>query len=258
MKKIYKREVKAAFKRQKDLHPGLITEDDLRPLPVIVQKHLRNCGVLGKNKVLNVRVEMEGKIRGKPGDPWMKLKSVQYNFFEPFTRIFYIRAMKMGIPAVGLHLYKGEAAIMKINLAGLFTIADASGPEMDQGETVTVFNDMCFMAPGTLIDNRVKWEILDPTTVIAKFTNGKLSVGATLYFNEEGNLVNFISNDRYETTDGKVYKNYPWSTPVMEYGHFSGLRLPSSAKAIYHHPEGEFCYAEFTIKNIEYNCKGFK
>ena len=258
MKKIYKREVKAALDKLQAGEHFLITEEDLRPLPVIVQKYLRNSGVVGREKVLNFRVEMEGKIRGKPGDPWMKLKSVQYNFFEPYTRIFYIRAMKMGIPAVGLHLYKDETAIMKIKLAGLFTISDASGPEMDQGETVTVFNDMCFMAPGTLIDKRIKWEILDPTTVIAKFTNGKLSVGATLYFNEEGNLVNFISNDRYETTDGKVYKNYPWSTPVKDYGLFNGLNLPSSAEAIYHHPDGEFCYAEFTIKNIEYNCKEFK
>ncbi len=258
MKKTFKKEVKVALERQKDLHPGLITEEDLRPLPVIVQKYLRNCGVVGKSKVLNVRVEMEGKIRGNPGDPWMKLTSVQYNFFEPYTRIFYIKAKKMGIPAVGLHLYKEETAFMLIKLAGLFTIADARGPEMDQGETVTVFNDMCFMAPGTLIDKNIKWEILDPTTVIAKFTNGKLSVGATLYFNEEGNLLNFISNDRFETTDGKVYKNYPWSTPVKDYSLFNGFKLPSSAEAIYHHPEGEFCYAQFTIKNIEYNCTEYK
>lgn len=254
MKKIYKKEVKAALNRLNNEHSGLITEDDLRVLPVIVQKYLIYAGVIGREKILNMRVVMEGRIRSKPGDPWMKLNSEQYNFFDHPARIFYIKAKKMGIPAVGLHLYKDETAIMRIKLAGLYTIADARGPEMDQGETVTVFNDMCFMAPATLINKNIKWEILDTTTVIAKFTNGKIIINATLYFNEAGALVNFISHDRFETTDGNVYKYYPWSTPVKEYRDFKGMRLPSSAKAIYHHPEGEFCYGEFVIKDIMYNC----
>jgi len=254
MKSKYKQEVKIVLEQVKNRKPGLITEDDLRPLPVIVQKYLRICGVVGKEKVLNVRVEMEGMMWSKPGDAGMKIRSVQYNFFEPYSRFFFIKAFKMGIPAVGLHLYKDEKATMLIKLAGLFTVADAKGPEMDQGETVTVFNDMCFMAPGTLISKNIKWEILEPTVVKATFTNKSLTISAILYFDKEGYLVNFISNDRFETTDGIEYKNYPWSTPVKEYREINGMKMPVAARAIYHHPEGEFCYAEFVIKDIRYNC----
>lgn len=255
MKKTFKSEVKAAFEKMKGMHPGIFTEEELRPLPVIIQKYLRNCGVIGKEKLFNIRAEMEGKIRSNPGNSWMTLSSVQYNFFESPTRIFYIKAKKMGIPAVGIHLYKNESALMLIKLAGLFTIADAKGPEMDQGETVTVFNDMCFMAPAILISKNIKWEIIDTTTVKAIFSNGHITISAILYFDEEGRLVNFISNDRFETKDGKVYKNYPWSTPVTAYRDIDGMKLPTAAKAIYHHPEGEFCYGEFVIKDIRYNCR---
>jgi hypothetical protein len=167
--------------------------------------------------------------------------------------MFYIKARKMGIPAVGLHLYKNETAIMLIKLMGLFTVADARGPEMDQGETVTVFNDMCFMAPGTLISKDIKWEILDMNTVKAHFTNGRITISALLYFDDDGNLVNFSSNDRFETRDGKEYLNYPWSTPVKEYREINGFPMPAKAEAIYQHPEGEFCYAEFEIRDILYN-----
>jgi hypothetical protein len=255
MKKSYKKEVEIALSSHGSQKQGLITEDDLRPMPFIVQKYLRNSGVLGQEKIWNFRVEMTGKMRGKEGDSWMKIKSVQYNFVENPTRIFYIRAMKMGIPAVGLHLYKNETAIMVIKLAGLFTVADARGPEMDQGETVTVFNDMCFMAPGTLISKDIKWEIIDPYTVKAIFTNGKITISAILYFDEDGNIKDFLSNDRFETADGKVYKNYPWSTPVSEYKTLNGKKIPLVAKAIYQHPEGAFCYAEFVIRKIEYNVR---
>lgn len=41
-------------------------------------------------------------------------------------------------------------AIMIIKIAVLFKIADARWPEVDQGATVTGFNDMCFMAPVSL------------------------------------------------------------------------------------------------------------
>ena len=144
----------------------------------------------------------------------------------------------MGIPATGIHVYKEEKATMLIKLAGLFTISDAQKVrKMNQAETVTVFNDMCLLAPATLINKNILWEIIDPLSVKARFTNGKLSVSATLFFNDNGDLVNFISNDRFETSDGKTYKNYPWSTPVKEHKIFNGIRVGSSASAIYHRPE---------------------
>ncbi len=259
MKKAYESEVKIGLERAKLTKSEILSEADIQHLPEVVQKYLRYVGVIGKEKVKNFRLEFEGGIRSNPGDSWMKLSSVQYNFFDSPTRIFYIRAHKMGIPAVGIHLYKNETAIMRIKLAGLFTVADAKGPEMNQGETVTVFNDMCFMAPATLIDKSIKWEPIDSLSVKAYFTNGSITISATLFFNEKGELINFSSNDRYETKDGKIYKNYPWLTPVVgNYQVINGYRLPRAAKAIYIHPEGEFCYGEFTIKSIEYNCNTLK
>ena len=258
MKNLYKNEVNAALKRTSSLNPDIIKESDLQHLPSIVKKYLYYAGVVGKEKVYNVRIKFDGRIRSKPEDSWMAFKSDQYNFFDKPTRIFFIKAYKMGIPAIGIHLYKDEKAIMVIKLAGLFKLVDAKGIEMDQGETVTIFNDMCCMAPATLIDKNIHWETIDSLTVKARYTNGHLTISATLVFNEEGRLINFISNDRFETADGKMYKNYPWSTPIKEYIDFKGRRIASSASTIYHRPDADFCYGEFVLKEIEYNCKELK
>jgi hypothetical protein len=188
----------------------------------------------------------------------MNFKSEQYDFFDRPTRVFYIKAHKMGIPAKGLHLYKNEEASMVIKIAGLFKVVDAKGIEMNQGETVTVFNDMCLVAPATLIDKKIKWEIIDPLSVIAIYTNGNITISATLKFNETGELVNFISNDRYESADGKTYKNYPWSTPISEYNELNGNRIGTKALTIFHRPAMDFCYGEFELLEIEYNCKELK
>jgi hypothetical protein len=258
MKKIYKKAVLEALERTKDIKKEIITEEDIKHLPALVQKYLRFTGVMGKEKVINFRAEFKGGIRSNSNEKYMPLKSVQYNFMDKPTRLFYIVAKKSGIPAKGVHLYIDEKAIMLIKILGLFTVADAKGEEMNQGETVTLFNDMCFMAPASLIDKNIAWKEIDEETVDAKYTNGSITISASLNFTEKGELVNFISNDRFETTDGKVYKNYPWITPVTNYIDIKGYRLPSGAKLIYEHPDGDFCYGEFELVDIEYNCKELK
>jgi hypothetical protein len=257
MKKRFKEEVLAGLKQTINISPDIVTESDLDHLPKVVQKYLRYAGVVGREKVHNMRVVMGGGIRSNPEEGWMKLTSVQYNFFDNPVRVFFIKARRAGIPAIGLHIYKNEKASFVVKLLGLFKIIDAKGEKLDQGETVTVFNDMCLLAPSTLISKAIQWEETDPLTVLAKYTNGKITISAKLIFNEKGELVNFISNDRYET-DGKKYNNYPWLTPVKEYREFGGYKLCSEASADYQRPDGTFSYAYFTVKSVGYNCRVLK
>ena len=165
--------------------------------------------------------------------------------------------MKMrmfGLLLQGLHLYKNEEAVMKIKVASLFQVVDAKGEKMNQGETVTVFNDICLMAPAALIDANISWQTIDSLTVKGSFTNGANKITATLYFNETGELVNFISNDRFLSPDGKTYKSYPWSTPARDYKDFDGRKVPGYGEAIWLMPEGEYCYGKFNLQMVEYNC----
>jgi Family of unknown function (DUF6544) len=257
MKNDYRKAVRQELLRTANSRNELLEEKDIAHLPMAVQKYIRYTGFIGKEKVLNFRAVFKGGIRFKPGEAYMPLKSVQYNFIDLPARLFYIVARKKGIPAVGLHLYREASAIFKIKILGLFTVVDASGPKMDQGETVTVFNDMCFMAPGSLIDRRITWSEIDERTVKGVFKVGNISVGAVLYFNPSGELTDFLSHDRFET-NGKEYINNPWRTPVQAYSEIDGYRLPSKAKLIYDRPEGEFCYGEFELADIQYNCREFK
>ncbi len=160
-----------------------------------------------------------------------------------------------GIPFDGLHLYIDTSAIMQIKIASLYLIVDAHGPTMTKGETVTLFNDMCVMAPASLIDTSIRWKSIDSLTAQATYANKGYTVTATLSFNKEGALTDFTSNDRYLSEDGVTYKNYTWSTPLKEYVDIDGRRIASYGEAVWQTPEGEFVYGEFHLKAIEYNCK---
>jgi hypothetical protein len=88
---------------------------------------------------------------------------------------------------------------------------------------------MCLLAPATLIDSRITWEAIDDTFSRATFTNEGVSSQATLYFNAKGQLVNFISDDRYAVSDMKRYR---FSTPVSGYKNFKGFEVMSFGEAV--------------------------
>jgi hypothetical protein len=255
--KEFSNRVNRDFESNSSLSTDTLITSDIAHLPLPVQKYLYLTKSVGRSKINNFRAEFTGGMRSKPGDDYMKLHSVQYNFYGKPSRYFYMTASKMGLPATGLHIYHNETASFRVKLLNWLTVVDARGEKLNQAETVTLFNDMCFIAPATLIDARIKWEKIDDKTVMAAFTNGKISVDAKLFFNEKNELVNFISNDRYET-DGKKYENYPWSTPVEDYREINGYLLPGRAKLIYHRPDGDFTYGELEYKSVRYNLEKFE
>lgn len=245
----FKKDVETNLERTNRISTELMAEADIQSLPQPVQKYLRYVGVLNKPKVKNIKIVFDGEMRDK-GKDWFKFRSVQYNFFDDPTRLFFMKAKMFGVTVPGYHNYHAASASMDIRLFGLFPIVQVKGAEMNKAETVTVFNDMCIIAPATLIDKRIQWEGIDNTSAKATFTNGTNRISATLYFNELGQLVNFISDDRYAVSDMKRHR---FSTPMKDYKLFGGISIPSYGEAVWHYPDGEFVYGRFSLSSIEYN-----
>ena len=186
----------------------------------------------------------------------MPITAEQYNLVHPPARLFYMTASMFAIPAQGYHRYVGPSASMTIKAAALVPIVNATGDEMNQGETVTMFNDMCLMAPGMLIDPEIDWEPVDATTARATFTNAGNTIRATLFFNDAGELIDFQSDDRYQSSsDGRTMKKLRWSTPVGGYRSFGPFRLPSGGEARWHEANGEYAYIELTIDDVQFNVR---
>lgn len=236
----------------------LLAESDILHLPPIVQKYLRYTGSVGKPKVHNFRAESRGEMRLTLHGKWRDVRARQYNFLDDRTRLFIIESSMYGLPFDALHMYIGDSATMQIRVASFFQVVDARGSEMNASETVTLFNDICLLAPAALIDRSIQWQSLDSLDVRATYTTRGHTITALLTFNDAGELINFGSDDRYESVDGKTYHRYPWSTPVSEYKRFSGRKLAAYVEGIWQMPEGEFAYAKFTLTDIEYNCTSYR
>jgi len=253
LKRTYVTEVKRQLEHSVKFEKDILTEEDIKYLPEPVQKYLRYINVIGKEKVRNFRVIFEGEFRTDPNKGWGKMNAEQYTDLTNTTRLYFMDMKMFGLPVVGLHRYIDAKATMLAKVAGLITVVDGKGLEMNEGETVTVFNDMCMMAPGSLIDKRIEWQSIDSHTVKATFTNNNIKVHALLYFNDKGELINFVSEDRYYSPTGKTYEKFRWSTPIKDYKNYNGIRISSGGEAVWSLPKGEYSYGKINIKEIEYN-----
>jgi hypothetical protein len=227
----------------------LVTENDLAEIPLPVQNYLRYVGVVGKPKVRNVKIVFEGEMRDR-GQDWFKFTSEQYSFFDDPARLFFMKAKVKGLATSGYHDYKMGNARMQVKVLSLFPVVDIDKPELFKTETVTFFNDLCLFAPAALIDDRIIWQTIDSQSVKATFTNNDTSISAVLYFNEKGQLINFVSEDRISVDE---MKTYPFSTPASNYQNVNGFNLTTYGEAVWHYPDGPFVYGKFNLKSVAYN-----
>lgn len=251
---LYNREVATGL-REYSQQPGLLTEADTAHLPPVIQRYLVFVGAINKPQVINYRLRFSGALRNGPENQWMPMTAYQQSFANPPARLFLIESSMFGIPFNAFHRYVGPEATFRVRLASLLTVVDAHGAEMNKSETVTLLNDMFILAPATLIDRNILWEELDPLTVRATWANAGNTISAVVSFDRSGALVNFVSDDRSRTLDGKTYEQLRWSTPVGDWREFGGRKLPVKGEALWTLPGGEFAYGRFELLEVQYNLK---
>lgn len=227
-----------------------VTEEEVERLPELYRTYLRRMGAVGRPHVRNFRVTFRAEMRSSPTAPWMAATAVQYEFFRPPARLFFMRASRAGLPFDVFHRYVGDAATFQVRIAGLFPMVDERGPEMTANETVTLMNDVLVMAPAAALDLPFSFEPSGERRLLATFENAGHRVRAELTFDEAGDLVGFVSDDR---AHGRKEGPARWSTPISDYREIDGLRVGTRGDANWIEPSGEWTYGRFEITSLAYN-----
>lgn len=254
MRQAYREETRAALARAP--RADLLTEGDLKALPEPVRNYIRRSGAIGRPQVVDFRATWRGRIRGGAADPWMTFRAEQVNVYEVDepSRLFLMDATMKHLPVDVFHRFVGGAATFRVRVLSVFPMVDAKGPEMDRAETVTLFNDLALLAPGRLIDRSIVWEPVDAHRARARFTRGVETIAAELVFDDAGDLVDFVSDDRTAASpDGKTFTAQRWRTPVSAYRSFGARRVMTRGTADWEPATGRFTYLELDLERIEYN-----
>jgi hypothetical protein len=246
----YQQDVATSLQRTAATITDTVGEQDLAHLPLPVQGYLRYVGVVvGQPKVNNFRATWTGFMREKDKD-WFPFTAEQYNFCADPERLFFMKAKFKGLSTYGYHAYSDGEASMLIKVLSLVPVVDLQEKDLFKAETVTYFNDLCLLAPAALIDKNIQWETIDSSSVRAVFSTRDVTISAILYFNEEGQLVNFVSDDRLEVASKQAVR---FSTPVANYRKIGKFQLMGYGEARWQYPEGEFTYGKFYLQDLTYN-----
>jgi hypothetical protein len=78
-----------------------------------------------------------------------------------------------------------------------------------------------------------------------------VTASAVFYFNDKGELINMVA-ERYREHNGQFTLD-TWSTPLSEYGHFNGVKIPLKGEGVWRLDAGDFTYIKLEVTDIEYN-----
>ncbi len=229
----------------------LITTGMIKNLPDPVQRYMAYSGVIGTPWIESVRLKQVGTFRTAADRPWMPVTAEEFYTTNPPTLIWNARFKLYGLPLLrAKDRYEAGQGHMYGKLAGLFTVFDVKGQEINQATMIRYLNEMMWFPTAFLGDN-ISWQAIDDHSARVTFSDCGSSVSAEMFFDDDGRLTKFTTM-RYREIDGDFSLD-PWSTPISEYGQLAGLNLPIRGTAVWNLESGDLTYADLTITELEYN-----
>lgn len=245
--RLVREDVRALQDRASSEEVKLVSEEMMVGLPEPVQRYLRYTGVVGKPFVRRAQLRQSGRMLLGRGQPWVPLKAEEWYAAQPPGFVWDATLFVGPLPVVRARdMYRAGEGHMLIKVASAFTVADAKGEELDQGEMMRYLNEMMWFPSAFLADN-VSFEALDATSARVTLTDHGRRVTATLFFDADGRLSEFEGR-RY--ADGELET---WSVPVTAYGELAGLNLPTRCKAVWKLARGDEDYIEVTVTELHHD-----
>lgn len=252
MKKMFISEVQTELDKSIVSHE-VFKEEDIAALPEPVQRYFRYCGYIGKEKMANANIVWDDvNFKMRPDKPWCKIKYEQYNFVSEPARIAYIYSKMFGIiPFEGRDKYLNGQGNMLGKLLKKITLFDVTGAEMDVSVAVTYLSE-ALIVPACALQPYIKWEAIDQNHAKARIDYRGVKAEGIFTFNDKGEFTKFETDDRYMNT-GNGNEKHRWTAEASHYIDKRSIKIPSSLKANWNLPDGDYEYFDGTITDIVYN-----
>lgn len=229
----------------------IIKRSDLEGLPPVVQKWLEQSQVVGKERIVAVRLKQQVFMRTKEEGPWMPADVQQYFKVDDPGFIWQVKVnMAPLIYFTGKDKYEEGRGQMLIKVLSLVKVADARGKEIDQGAMLRYLAETAWF-PSAALSSYIKWEEVDANSARATITNGGVTASGVFTFNQKGEVVSFVAQ-RYGDFNGQ-YLMKTWVVNMREYKEFAGIRIPSAGEVVWKLETGDYNWYQYQMKDIEYN-----
>ncbi|NLI91472.1 MAG: hypothetical protein GX434_04490 [Peptococcaceae bacterium] len=232
---------------------GVFSQEDIAKLPAPVQKYFTRCGYIGTPKMSWMKTVFEKDIPFSTGvnKPAIKIDYMQYNFVKTPNRIAFIDSSMKGVPFQGFDSFIQGVGSMKGVVAKAVTLFDQRDGDMDRACLVTVLSESLYV-PNIALQDYIQWEAIDDTHAKATITFSGIKASGIFTFNEAGEMLEFRTNDRTNTSFDGSKQSIPWSAICEDYKqNEKGILQPTGFKAVWHYPEGDLVYFDGKIQSTD-------
>lgn len=226
--------------------------EELENLPAVVQKWLKNSGIIGKKEIKKVWVSQKAKMRMKPEqENWQEAKAEQWVNLEEPSFVWVVKMKMFGFLNIkGRDKFKDGQGEMLIKLGSLFNIVNEKGPKIDEGSLQRFLGELVWY-PSFAFSEFIEWQEIDSLTAKATM-NYKGSFGSGIfYFNENGDFTKF-STLRFMGNNQESEK-HEWLIEVDDYSIFEGIKVPSKMKATWKLSNKNWTWLKLEIVDLKYN-----
>jgi len=227
--------------------------NDLEGLPEPVQRYFKYALRDGQEYIKFVRLKQIGEFRMKENQPWMSIKAEQY--FTTEDPAFIWRVKSTVAPFIwieGRDMYYQGKGNMLIKLLSTITAADATGSEMDISSLIRFLSETPWFPTALLPSDYIEWKEIDSNSAQAVIKDNGYTASGIFSFNEKGEIIKFVTNDRYMEVDGKYFKEQ-WGGYYGNYQEIEGMKIPTEAEVEWNLSDKDLQYAKLKITDIQYN-----
>jgi len=227
--------------------------NDLEGLPEPVQRYFKYALRDGQEHIKFVRLKQIGEFRMKESQPWMPIHAEQYFTTEDTAFIWRVKlAMAPFIWIEGRDMYYQGRGNMLIKLLSTITVADAAGSEMDISSLIRFLSEALWLPTVLLPGDYIEWKEIDSNSARVIIKDKGYTASGIFTFNEKGEIIKFVTNDRYREVDGEYFKDR-WTAYYRNYQEFDGMMIPTEGEVEWNLSDKDLQYAKLKITDIQYN-----
>ncbi len=216
----------------------------LEGLPEPVQRYFRHVLPDQYPYINTARLTHVGQFKTGQNKAWSDIKGEQYFTVNPPG--FVWRGQTALFSATDK--YVADKGSLVVNLLSLVEILNIEGASANQGELLRWLGESIWFPTNLLSHERLSWSPIDENTATLNYEYDNLSLDYLVTFNDLGEIIRletqrYISEDKLET----------WVGEAFDYRAINGVKVPTQIRATWKLPEGDYTYADFRLKQIEYN-----
>jgi hypothetical protein len=252
--KNYHKETKTLLAKAVNAPAVIITKEMLKDLPQPVQLWLGRSGIVGKEMIQKLQIKQKGEMKQGPASKWFPFEAEQYNTVNPPAFAWKAEmnpSLFMFID--GRDKYEEGRGNMLIKPYALFTVANAKGPETDQGSMLRYLAEICWF-PAAALSNYIQWLAIDSLSAKATMSYGGITASGVFHFNANGDISSFEAERYYgEAREKPRLEKWVVTNMPCAYKEFEGIRIPYKSELTWKLKEGDFTWLWLEVEDIKYN-----